>query len=226
MTNLITKILISLFFAGYISINFAQQDTIKLVKYSPEYQFKEGVYLNFHQVKENRPIQKSRIATDLNTQSLDFFTELMKKEEFAFYDDFGIKKVLKTEDLWGYCRKGTLYINWNENFIRIPFVGNISHFIANITVYRDRPYDPYYYNSYYNYPTTDVSNELKQFLLDFETGKIIEFTTKNLLIILMRDPVLYEEFVNLRKRKQKKLKFLYVRKYNEKHPLYLPLNNE
>ena len=69
------------------------------------------------------------------------------------YDDNGVKKVMKTRDIWGYGRNGVLYINVGSTFHRISFVGNICHFVATTTTYNPNYYDPYYYNYnpyYYN----------------------------------------------------------------------------
>ena len=129
---------------------------------------------------------------------------------------------VKTSDIWGYARKGSLYIQKGELFNRMPVLGSICHFVANVTVYNDRHYDPYYNYSYNVQPNT--TNELRQFILDFETGKVLEYNYESVLIILMRDEELYEEFNNLKKRKKREKKFLYVRKYNEKYPLYFPVN--
>jgi len=63
---------------------------------------------------------------------------------------------------------------------------------------------------------------LRQYLIDFETGKIYEFDVESVKVLIMRDPELYEEFVKLTKKKQKELMFVYIRKFNERNPLYLP----
>jgi hypothetical protein len=68
--------------------------------------------------------------------------------------------------------------------------------------------------------------ELKQYLIDFESGKILEFDIDNTELLLMKDNKLYEEFVGLSRKKKKNLMFVYIRKFNENNPLYLPLNKE
>jgi hypothetical protein len=139
-----------------------------------------------------------------------------------------------------------LAIQIQENFNRITFVGSICHFVADITTYDSRNYgnypyggyyDPYYspygyspYGSYYSpygygmpYRQQQTSrNELKQYLIDFETGKVIDYEPKNVKILIMKDAELYEEYVKLSRKKQKQLMFVYIRKFNEKNPLYLP----
>jgi hypothetical protein len=67
-------------------------------------------------------------------------------------------------------------------------------------------------------------NELKQYLIDFETGKIVEFDMQNTELLLMKDTQLYEEYVQLPRKKKKDLMFVYIRKFNERNPLYLPVN--
>ena len=65
---------------------------------------------------------------------------------------------------------------------------------------------------------------MRQYVLDFETGNIYQYNMKTVETILMRDPELYDEFIQLRRRKKNKLMFFYLRKYNKRNPLYLPKN--
>jgi hypothetical protein len=67
-------------------------------------------------------------------------------------------------------------------------------------------------------------NEVKQYLLDFETGKIVEFNREGTELLLMKDEKLYEEFVRLPRKDKKDLMFVYIRKFNENNPLYIPAN--
>ena len=38
----------------------------------------------------------------------------------------------------------------------------------------------------------------------------------------VKDPELYEEFVSMRNKNQKKMMFVYLRKFNERNPVLLP----
>jgi len=40
----------------------------------------------------------------------------------------------------------------------------------------------------------------------------------------MADPELHDEFSGLSKKKKKQMKFLYIRKFNEKNPLFFPVS--
>lgn len=198
------------------------QDTTKLIKYTPSYRFHEGIYLNFEQVRQNKPILKSSIVSEFNTYEMNYFEKLVQQKTIVFYDSYGVRTEISTEQLWGFCRKGAIYINYGGDFNRIPVLGSICHFVAMVTVYQDQVYNPYYSN-YYNYNSPrQASTEMIQFLLDFETGKILEFNTNNMTILLSREPELLNEYEKLRRRKKTDQRFFYLRKYNEIHPLYLP----
>jgi hypothetical protein len=205
-----------------------------LVRYSPDFEFRDGIFANFESVKENNPIPAARIVTDEDMFDRDFFDKITARKEITIYDENGVKKVLLTENIWGYSRNGILYVNVGLSFHRISFLGSISHFVATITTYHPSHYDPYYYNPYYSnsyyynrysMPQTNVaSSDLRQYLLDFETGDIMEYNVESVEVLLMKDPELADEYHSLRNRQQKQMKFVYIRRFNEKHPLYFPGN--
>jgi hypothetical protein len=158
----------------------------------------------------------------------------------------GIRQEVPNNKIWGYSRNGVLYIQVQEEFNRITFVGSICHFVADVTTtdprYYNSPYgyyDPYSYyspfgygsyyypyGSYYSpYSRTNMTrNEVKQFIFDFESGKVLDFDLENTELLLMKDSQLYEEFMKLPRKKRKDLMFVYIRKFNENNPLYIPEN--
>lgn len=236
--------------AGIISAQESITDTeekTKMVKYTPDFRFRDGIYLNFDQVKSNTPIPKAKLLTSVDYNDREFFRKLLENDKIYFYDNMGIRQEVAKNELWGYSRNGVLYVQIQESFNRITFVGNISHFVADIVTYDSRYYDPYgygyggyydpyyspyRYSSYYPYPYSPYyspyrqSNlsreELKQYVIDFENGKVMEFDIHNTELLLMKDAGLYEEWVNLPRRKRKEMMFVYIRKYNEKNPLFIP----
>ncbi len=203
---------------------WSQTDSIRLVKYSPGFRFKDGLYLSHEQLLDNKPIPLKRIVSKYNKSGFDFFDKLLLEDKIRYYDEYGMEKEVKVDDLWGFCRRGSIYINWGDDFNRIPVVGSVCHFIATVTVSDDRYNVPAYGYGYYNVPSNSTRTEIFQFIMDFKTGKVLEYTYENVLIILMTDPELYDEFNALSNKKKKQLKFLYIRKFNEKHPLYIPIN--
>jgi len=222
--------------------SIAGQEQDGLVKYTPDFKFKDGIYLSFEQVKTNNPIPKAKLLTSADYNDREFFNKVFESGKIYFYDEIGVRQEVEKSNIWGFARNGVLYLLIQDNFNRITFVGNICHFVADITTYDTRNnyyspygyYDPYYspysYNSYnpygsFNSPYRQQSiarNELKQYIIDFETGKVFEFTKDNVELLLMKDPSVYDEYVQLSGKKKKELMFVYIRKFNEKNPLYLP----
>jgi hypothetical protein len=230
----------SLFLMG-ISIQYLSgQEKEGMVKYTPEFRFNDGIYLNFDQVKLNSPIPKAKLLTSIDYNDREFFKKILEIDKIYFYDNMGVRQEIAKNTIWGYARNGVLYVQIQENFNRITFIGSICHFVADITTYDSRYYnspygyyDPYYspygYSSYYNpyyspYRQSNIArNEMKQYLIDFESGKVMEFNVENTELLLMKDSQLYEEYVQLSRKKKKELMFVYIRKFNEKNPLYIPV---
>ena len=67
-----------------------------------------------------------------------------------------------------------------------------------------------------------TTSEMRQYLYDFDTGNVYEYDEEALEMLLMKDPELHDEFAQLSKKKRRQLKFLYLRKFNERNPLYIP----
>ncbi|MCU0379050.1 MAG: hypothetical protein MUC78_12420 [Bacteroidales bacterium] len=223
-----------------------------LVQYTPDFKFRDGIYLNFEMVRSNSPIPKARLFTSVDYNDKDFFDAVLSGEKIYFYDSMGVRQEIEKNSIWGFSRNGVLYIKVQDTFNRITFFGSIIHFVADVTsVSQNNPYgyyDPYYspygsygypynrgyYNPYspyyspyssYGYPYNSqpsTRTDLKMFMIDFETGNEYEYDLENLEALLMKDPELYEEFVSMKNKNQKKMMFVYLRKFNEKHPIYLP----
>jgi len=197
-----------------------QTDTIGKVRYSPAYQFKSGLFITFDQVLQNKPMPFERIISG-NRNNDNWLDLILKSDKIIFLDDYGVHQVINTNDIWGYCNNGALFVNWSKDFYRIPYIGKISHYIATQIVRTDNFMDPYYGNNPAMAPTYETS-KLVQNIIDFESGKSYPFTVETVQSFLMKDPVLFDEFNQLKKNKKKQMLFLYVRRYNEKNPLYLP----
>jgi hypothetical protein len=219
------------------------QEKEGMVRYTTDFRFKDGIYLNFEQVKMNNPIPKAKLLTSIDYNDREFFKKIFEMDKLYFYDNMGVRQEIEKNSIWGYARNGVLNIQIQENFNRITYVGSICHFVADVTTYDNRYtnspygyYDPYYspygygnyyspYSSYYSpyRQSNAVRNELQQYLIDFESGKIMEFDVENTKLLLMKDITLYEEYVQLSRKKKKELMFVYIRKFNDKNPLYIPV---
>src|SRR5512135_1980302 len=145
------KVVLALLFMVYFGFVNAQEPNpnANMIKYTPDFKFKEGVFLNFDQVKRNDPIDKSRIITDIAYDNPDFFDMVLKEKKLQLFDNVGARQEIQTKNIWGFGRNGVLYININDNYFRITIIGNICHFVASLTNYGSDRYNPYYG---YGYP--------------------------------------------------------------------------
>jgi len=211
----------------------AQTDSAGMVKFTPEFKFEDGIFVNFDQARQNNPIPKSRVITTVAYDDPDFFERVLQEKKIALFDNLGTRQEISTKNLWGFSRNGVLYINLNEGYYRITIVGNICHFVASLTTYsgNSNPYsyygNPYYnnypyYNPYYSSYPNSTNTEMRQYLLDFKTGNVLDYEVESMELLLMTDPELHDEFASLSSKKQKQLKFMYIRKFNERNPLYIP----
>jgi len=223
------------------------QEREGMVRYTPEFRFRDGIYLSFEQVSQNRPISKAKLLSSIDYNDPEFFRKLFTQDKIYYYDDIGMRQEIEKRNIWGFSRNGILYIQVQGEFCRITLIGTICHFVADITTVDNRyynspygyynpynPYSSYYYNPYSPYgfynPYSPYNNrrttrtELKQFIIDWESGRVMEFDVDNTMILLMKDPQLHEEFARLSRRQKRNLLFVYLRKFVEKHPLYIPVN--
>jgi len=203
-----------LIFLHPFQVSYAQEpEEPAMIQFSSEYKFKDGLYLNINDVKNNDPIPLGRVVTDLNINDKDFFNEMILREEIILFDKNGVRVSLPTKEIWGYALNGRLYIMLGGKFQRIIIEGSISHFIASATTFVS------------NY-RTPLTSKGKMFLFDFESNRLTGYSVEALAKLLLRDPVLFPEYISLRKREKKKRMAEFIRRYNANHPLFFPSNNE
>ena len=214
-------ILLSLILLCSATVLIAQTKQV----YDEDFVFTDGLYLNKEQMQQNRPVDKARIKSQIDPEDLAFFDYLTQQSTVTIYNEVGAEVTVKTSSLWGYCSGGIIYINYNGYFNRVGIVGSICHFLGTKTYLNSR--DPFYGGMYGRYglygPGYTISTEAQQYLLNFETGEIFEYNTNNLDHMLMKDPELHDEFADLKRKKRNAKLFYYMRRFNEKHPLYVPV---
>lgn len=211
------------------SVSAQQDDSAGRIMYTPDFEFKDGLFIHFEQVKQNHPISKSLIISSVAYDDPEFFQKVLDSRVIQYFDELGTAQEIPVEDIWGFSQNGTLYINMNDGYYRVTIIGSICHFVASLTTYDPYynsyyPYGSRYYSPYYPYSPYSgrTSTELRQYLLDFSTGEVMDYDVPELEILLMADPELHDEYASLRRRQKKQQKFLYIRKFNERNPLYFP----
>ena len=201
--------ILSIFICGILN---AQKDS---VVYNPDFIFTDGIYLTFADFRNNKPIQKAGIISSFNREEIDFLRNVVSTRTISYKDSAGIAREIAPSKLWGFCENNSVYIRFSGDFNKIVVMGNICHFTALYTTY------------FSGGPTnrggaiTGAQVEsVEQYVLDMQTGKVFDFVLPNMEELYKRDEALYKEFMSMKKGKRKKMLFFYLRKYNERHPLY------
>jgi hypothetical protein len=193
---------------------YAQQDTTGMVRYRQGVHFADGVYVSFEEWKNNHPRIPEFKAVKTNTFGAVDEIELhynCKSEE-------GESQDCQVRNCFAYVENGSLYLSqgYYGRFFRVFIIGRLSHFIA-YSLYNDP-------NAYMADPNGLIAsgNDLREFVIDFNTGFTYEFTFKNFCLILKEnDPELLAELMAT-KGKRKMIHHFLLR-YNQRHPIYIPL---
>lgn len=207
------KKIITLLLFFYSVLSFAQTDSIA---YDRDFEFKEGIYLTVNQFKTNRPIPQSAIVSSVPRTELNFLTQVLEKKKISYKDEKGVEQEIATNTIWGYCRNRTVYLNFNQTFNRINVIGNLCHFTSEVVVLSTYQ-DP----MYYNHGMSNSYNELRQFIFCTGSNTVKDFNVSSMEEILKNDKELNDEFAKLKKKDKANSIFIYLRRYNEKHPLYI-----
>lgn len=214
-------ILVFLFFSTMGSALVAQES----VKYHLDQQsikFSDGIYTNIDMVRNNCPIPSTWIETDMEVKDRDFYKEITKSDEIIFFDDNGVRTSLETKSIWGYSYKGDIHINVGGEFHKIDFVGRISHFVASKTTYGPLNISKVHRDVMYIQPVA-ITLRHEEYLVDIIDNRVWEFDLDGLERVLKKDPQLWNEFTTLKKREKEYLKYIFLNRYNNKHPLMIPL---
>ncbi len=203
--NKIVTILFSLFSLAAV----AQPDS---VAYTHEFEFTEGIYLNYSQFINNLPIPKASIVSNYPKTQIDFLAEISNQKSISYNDINGNLQRVETVTIWGYSRNHSIYINYLKQLCKVNVIGTLFYFSANVTCSIGVP-DPMGMNTNYE--------ETRQFVYDTKIDKFFEFNVKSMEEILMDDNEMHSKFVAMKKREKPDVIFILLRKYNERHPLYI-----
>jgi len=221
--NLLSKTNVIFLSMIYSALIF--QGQTKII-YTPAYQFKDGIYLQFSQFLSNNPLPKEQLIP-YNKNNIFFLRNSLKKDTLSFWGTTGTIQKIPTKEVWGYAENNYCYIFYNGQFNRILTIGTIGFFVSNVTVKRTyfNDYSMMDYNDPFYYPggnRTVESKEIRQYLIDFTTGQVFPMDYHYFEQLISVDENIFNEYSNLPKRKKRKMLFIYLRRFNEQHPLMLP----
>lgn len=183
------------------------------VRYNGGYVFKDGIYLNFHAFRTNAPSIPMAAITDADGRRI---TDLRSAGGKLYGpDSTGTRIRVNMDGIWGFCDRGVVYVRAGDGYSRIGLMGSLAHLVYDATY---RNFDPYMMGG------GTVYTVQEQRFLDMATGSFLPVAPAGLYAVISRDGVLKEEFDALPKKQRRKDEtlFLFMRRYNDRHPLYFP----
>ncbi|HQV39433.1 MAG: hypothetical protein IPO60_16965 [Flavobacteriales bacterium] len=183
------------------------------VRYSGGFVFHDGIYLDFQAFRNNAPSVPMAALTTAQDQRV---TDLASTNGKLFYtDSAGQSTRLDLDRTWGFCDKGIVYVRAGNDFSRIGLMGTLAHLVFDATYHN---FDPYMYNGGSTYTVEE------QRFLNMETGAFLTVTAGGIYQAISRDAILKEDFDALSRKQRNKPEtvFLFMRRYNDRHPLYFP----
>ncbi|WP_156026962.1 hypothetical protein [Sporocytophaga myxococcoides] len=219
-TLLAILVLISLNVMGQDSICVNADPADSLVVYTPEFKFKRGIYLTYEDFKNNSPLPLSAVKTDLDSNSVHFFKDLLSHKKIYIYDN-GQLRLLKNTEYWGYSDGRRVYCNSYGRFSRLDIIGSICFFVK-ISPMLDLN-DAFYSHAYTNITRKNMMDpgrktQADKYIMNFENGEVFLLNKKQLVSLLSKDAELLNDYNKYKGKKDVKT-FMFIMKYNQKHPI-------
>jgi len=210
-------IVLIVFVAIGFSVN-AQVDT--LVRYTPNFQFKDGVYMSIEEFQANCPsLVQSDIYDRKGRPAEGLWTE--NKKLYVLRNDS--LDLLPMNDIWGFSERGKVYLVKDGRQKRLQIIGSICHIVL-IEEVEDFTNNTNYGRNRYN--SRSIVREVNQeYIIDFELGELVKFNLDNFLNVLSRDDMMFQEFEKIKTKKaREQMKFHFLTRYNDKYPIYLSIS--
>ena len=194
---------------------WGQSDSVKC---DAAFRMSEGIYLSYEDFRNNHPLSKDEVRTDTDKEYLDFFGKTLEREKL-FYTRNGASLSVDSKNVWGFYQNNVLHVNYAGTFYKVPLFGSISYLVATVEVVT-----PAYYSIGVmggGVGATSVrTKEVRNFLINFYDGVVTQYSTDLAEFLLSRDAELYKEYLSLKPRKRKEQVSMFIRRYNEAHPVY------
>lgn len=191
------------------------------VKYAFGFDFTEGIYVTYNEFKNNSPgIRQYRVKVKNDILYSDF-TDKKRISKIEGRNSGGGWITFKEDEIWGICNNDQVFIFVDKAFHEITKIGALMY----VTIVFKGQYDVLSFSSGDTYVGPAKGTDITTYLIDFETGEYYLYNLKNFTRLLKRDNELYDEFMAINGKKQKKYHMLmYLEKFNNRNPVYFPEN--
>lgn len=185
---------------------------------------RNGIYFDQNSFLLNQP--DLRFAAISNRDGQPVTPTNFNPQDYSYFkDSLGVQVPLDVNQIFGYSIDGTFYkqiVYQNEVYFgRSVNPGALWQFAAVVTTVNTvtNPADPYF-NNFGTYTTT--TKNLLQVVYYLEANQTLALDPRKVLPIIRQDPVIAEMMDKKSKRKQRKMVYYFLRKYNQRNPIVFP----
>lgn len=192
------------------------------VKYSPDFKFADGIYLTVDDFKNNSPIPITHVISFYDIRDPDYLLQVMQHTKITYYDQNLNETSVKRKSIWGLSMKGVPFVQAKRgSFDKIEIVGRICHVLTvGQGLYALGMYALHGSNAA-NMPT----GEIKERLIDLETGEVLKFNDANIARLIEPEKDLYLRFSNLNEAQRYTQRYDFVKEFNKMRPIYFPISD-
>jgi hypothetical protein len=214
-TGILTKTLMAAWAVCMHMSSFAQDSA----RYSPGMHLEEGIYFSFDQFRKNQPLPSLELVSKSGRGEPDFIRQTVARNEIIWKDSAGKEQKIPAKNIWGISENGSVHIMIDGRLIKLIGLNTLTHFLKEEYV---RPSFNAFDNGGFGAMRMGGSY-LRELVFDARNGSVSGFEPDDLAEILSSDAELLNEYSRLKKRNRRNQRFMYLRRFNERHPLYFPL---
>ena len=172
--------------------------------------FPDGVYFSFNQLIDGKPGVPASYLRNAHAKPVS--PRQWFRGDSLFFETNGMLRTIPVDSIYAFAEEGQLFIQRKAYAHKVTLPGTLSFFSESYPI-KSSPAPV----------SIDLAKDNTPRILDFETGKIRDYTVAEMEEILKeRDADLYTEYSGLETaRLKRQLLLRYIEKYNERHPLKL-----
>ncbi len=191
--------------------------------------FKEGIYLNFDQLKTNTPLPKEKIIL-YNADEVNSLRKAIGLTFINYKDENNVIHEIPSSSVWGFCENNAIYRVNDNTIYKIHFTGGSVGTcvpLGSISTVKRNVVNGLSEGVSYGiagaaggvvYRQNEIEKMKRKMIVDLEYGSMMQLNKYSLVDILERDADLLIEFVLLEEEEKDKHIFRLMEKYNSRHP--------
>lgn len=191
------------------------------IPYTADFEFYEGVYLTFEDFRNNNPLPKEEIISTVDREDPAFYRKLFNTRSFRFFDESGLPVNVFTEDVFGVSVRGEPFIMFGGQFRKIMVLGMLSYFAPGAG---DPEVQPRFAYTGEGQSAVLGGDGFKQIIFNFETGEFTDLNPEAVADFIEDSPSLHREFMQLKRKEQRKAMYAFIQRYNKANPIYFPVD--